>query len=263
MKPDVSGKDQTVVFAAVDDNMTSLPAAKTALPASLNTAEATGLLEATKGEASLSTRLDAISGSLLGRPYVENSLVGGPEETEVLTISLEGFDCVTYIETVLGLAFSKSVAGMVASIREMRYEGGEVDWRRRNHYMIDWARNNEMRGMLENLTNGALTVKKTRSLAAINGLPPRQATFRCFPKQRLRQVSATCETGDLILFASTKNWLDVFHVGLLVKREDSFLMRHATRKAGCVIEQDLEEFIRDNRMSGLVLLRPAQPEAAP
>ena len=250
-------------FSAVDYKMTTFRAGKTPDPVTLDINEAALLLEATKGEASLSTRLDAISRRLLGRPYVENSLVGGPEETEVLTISLDAFDCVTYIETVLGLAFSKSVAGMVAAIREMRYEGGEVDWRRRNHFMIDWARNNEMRGMLKNLTKGALSVNKTRSLSAINGLPPRQATFRCFPKQRLRQVSPTCETGDLILFASTKNWLDVFHVGLLVKREDSFLMRHATRKTGCVIEQDLEEFIRDNRMSGVVLLRPAQPEAAP
>ena len=251
------------MFTAVDENMTTLRAGKTALPVSLNINEAARLLEAAKGEPSLNTRLDAISRSLLGRPYVENSLIGGPEETEVLTISLEAFDCVTYIETVLGLAFSESVAGVVAAIREMRYEGGVVDWRRRNHFMIDWARNNEMRGMLKNLTKGALTVKKTRSLSAINGLPPRQATFRCFPKQRLRQISSTWETGDLILFASTKNWLDVFHVGLLVKHESSFLMRHATRKAGSVIEQDLDEFIRDNRMSGLLLLRPAQPEAAP
>ena len=229
----------------------------------LDTAEAASLLEAVRVEESLSYRLDALSRSFLGRPYVENSLVGGPEQAEVLTISLEAFDCVTYIETVLGLAFSRSVSALVTAIREMRYEGGEVDWRRRNHFMTDWARNNEMRGMIENLTKGTHTVKKIRSLGSINGLPWRQATFRCFPKQRLRQVSPTCETGDLILFASTRKWLDIFHVALLVKHGDRLLMRHATRTAGCVIEQDLEEFIRNNRMSGLLLLRPVQPRAAP
>ena len=239
--------------------MTTSRAGKTAVPFMFNTAEAARLLDAMSGEESLSYRLDAISRSFLGRPYVENSLVGGPETTEVLTVSLEAFDCVTYIETVLGLAFSRNVSAAITTIREMRYEGGEVDWRRRNHFMIDWAHNNEVRGMIKNLTKGARTVEKTRVLGSINGLPRRQATFRCFPKRRLPQVSLACETGDLILFASTRRWLDVFHVGLLVKHEGGLLMRHATRMAGCVIEQDLEEFTRNNRMSGFMLLRPVQP----
>ncbi len=242
--------------------MTTSRAGKTAVPSTLDNAEAASLLEATSGEASLSARLDAISRSFLGRPYVENSLVGGPETPEVLTISLEAFDCVTYIETVLGLAFSRSVTSVITTICEMRYDGGEVDWRRRNHFMIDWARNNEMRGMVKNLTKGARTVEKTRTLGSINGLPLKKATFRCFPKQRLLQVSPACETGDLILFASTRKWLDVFHVGLLVKHVNRLLMRHATLTAGCVIEQDLVEFIRNNRMSGFMLLRPVQPEVA-
>ena len=243
--------------------MTTFRPARTPVPLTLNTTEAARLLEATRGDTSLNSRLDTISRSLLGRPYEENPLVGGPEEAEVLTISLEAFDCVTYFETVLGLAFSRSVSSVVTAIREMRYEGGEVDWRHRNHYMIDWARNNEMRGMIKNLTRGTRAVKKVRSLSSINGLPQRQATFRCFPKQHLRQVSPTFETGDLILFASTRKWLDVFHVGLLVKQEATLLMRHATRTAGCVIEQVLEEFIRNNRMSGFLLLRPVQREATP
>ena len=228
-------------------------------PVLLNTAEAARLLEAAGAEATLNNRIEYISRDFLGKPYVENSLVGGPETPEVLTISLEAFDCVTYIETVLGLAFSRSTTSFVTAIREMRYENGEVDWRRRNHFMIDWIRNNELRGFIRDLTTGSRTVEKTRNLDSIKGLPPRQATFRCFPKQNLSQVSLACETGDLIMFASTRRWLDVFHVGLLIKHANGFVMRHATRTAGCVIEQDLSEFIRNNRMSGFMLSRPVQP----
>jgi hypothetical protein len=241
--------------------MTTSRAGKISLPSTLNIAEAARLLESTSRAETLSTRLDTLSRSLMGRPNVENSLVGGPETAEVLTISLEAFDCVTYIEAVLGLAFSRSVSAVVTTIRDLRYEGGVIDWRRRNHYMVDWARNNEVRGMIDNLTKGPHTVEKTRTLGSINGLPARQAIFRCFPRQRLPQMSPECETGDLILFASTKKRLDVFHVGLLVRREDSLMMRHATRTAGCVIEQNLEEFIQNNRMSGFILLRPVQPHS--
>ena len=234
-------------------------AGETAVLSALSTAEAARLLEAAGAEAILNQRIEYISRNFVGKPYVENSLIGGPETPEVLTVSLEAFDCVTYIETVLALAFSRSISSFITALREMRYEGGEVEWQRRNHYMIDWARNNEVRGFIRDLTRGSRTVEKTRNLDSIKGLPPTQATFRCFPRQRLQQVLPVCETGDLMLFASTKRWLDVFHVGVLIKHEKGYAMRHATRTAGCVIEQDLSEFIRKNRMSGFMLLRPVQP----
>jgi hypothetical protein len=63
-------------------------------------------------------------------------------------------------------------------------------------------------------------------------------------------------TGDLILFVSTREHLDVFHTGILIRRDDRVLMRHATRSAGKVIEQDLADFLKTNRMSGFILARP-------
>ena len=111
-------------------------------------------------------------------------------------------------------------------------------------------------GFVENLTEGRDTVEKTRALSSIEGLPARHVTFRCFPKSRLARVSRMCQTGDLILFASTKKSLDVFHVGLLIERNDELLMRHATRTAGRVIEQELKDFVARNRMSGFIVLRP-------
>jgi len=64
------------------------------------------------------------------------------------------------------------------------------------------------------------------------------------------------ETGDLIFFVSTRTTLDVFHTGLMVRREGTPLLRHATRTAGAVIEQRLDEFITTNMMAGFFLLRP-------
>ena len=55
-------------------------------------------------------------------------------------VSLEGFDCVTYMETVLALAQSRSTDEFIVEMREMRYANARIVFRPdRNHYMIDWA----------------------------------------------------------------------------------------------------------------------------
>jgi hypothetical protein len=43
-------------------------------------------------------RIDRISEALLGRKYVEGWLGGGPELPEQFRVSLNAFDCVTFLE---------------------------------------------------------------------------------------------------------------------------------------------------------------------
>jgi hypothetical protein len=63
--------------------------------------------------------------------------------------------------------------------------------------------------------------------------------------------------GDLIFFASTRKQHDVFHCGIIVRDGDRVLMRHASRSRGGVVEQDLEEFLKANRMAGVIVVRPS------
>jgi hypothetical protein len=229
------------------------------IPFGLDSAEVERVLKSAAAATDFAGRIARISETFLGRPYVEGSLGGGADLTEELTVSLEAFDCVTYIETVLALALAETVEEFVDNLREIRYEAGRVDWFHRNHYMFDWARNNEQRGFVANVTTGAATLKKTCTLSLIPGLPARTATFHYFPSQSLAEVAEQFETSDLILFVSTKGTLDVFHTGLLVKRDTHILLRHATRTADAVIEQDLAEFMSKNEMDGFILLRPLCP----
>ena len=53
-------------------------------------------------------RLQWISGQFLGLPYVTDPLVGSADTPELFTDTLDGFDCVTYMETVLALAGARS-----------------------------------------------------------------------------------------------------------------------------------------------------------
>jgi hypothetical protein len=214
------------------------------------------VLKTVAKERCLAKRVEAISERFLGCPYVVNSLSGGLDLPEQLIIKLDGFDCVTYMETILALALSETAEQFKENLIRIRYQNGEIDWKKRNHYTLDWWRNNVRLGLLENLTRGGDTVEKTRRLNLVKGLPTKQVRFRVFPKKRFKRVEKLIKTGDLACFSSTKNNLDVFHTGILIRRGDRLLLRHASRTAREIIDQELQDFFRNNRMSGFVLLRP-------
>jgi hypothetical protein len=204
----------------------------------------------------LEARVDSVSRLFVGRAYAENPLGGGPDQREVFRCSFNEFDCVTYVETVLALACSKTTTRFFRELRALRYRRGAVDWFRRNHFMTEWLRRNAQRGVVADITTGRDTIPKTRTLAGVLGIRPQEVTFRCFPKRSFARVCARIRTGDVIMFVSTQKHLDVFHAGVLIRGEKQVLLRHATRSAGKVVEQDVREFLKANRMSGFILARP-------
>lgn len=235
--------------------------------------EVAALLRRLRHVASLGERMRRIARLLRGRPYVVNPLGGGPDRPEVLTLELAGFDCVTYVETVLALALAGSVREVPDLLRRMRYREGRLDWRARHHYMIEWIRENVRQGLVRNLTRGPGTRLLTRRVDVVPGLRPRTLRFRCFFKKALPRVRERIRDGDLIFFVSTRPWLDIFHVGLLFVESESaraegqtprprLILSHASRRQGCVLEQDLEEFLKENRMSGFLLVRPQAREGS-
>ena len=63
----------------------------------------------------------------------------------------------------------------------------------------------------------------------------------------------------MICFVSTRKNLDVFHAGIIVRDGTKILMRHASCSRGCVVEQELSEFLKANRMAGIIVVRPQEP----
>lgn len=219
------------------------------------------LLREAAREKSLPRRMKRISGLLLGRPYVANPLIGGADVPEVFTVSMDGFDCVTFVETVLALALSRETTDFPDFMQRIRYERAIVDWKHRNHYMTGWIQSNVRSGLLENLTDHMVPVHRHRLLSVLNGLPAKAIDMRCIPKARFQRHLRDIRDGDLVFFASTRRNLDVYHCGLLVLDDDTVMLRHASRKGGAVVEEPIEAFLRKNRMAGCILVRPlAEPE---
>ncbi|MDL1951710.1 DUF1460 domain-containing protein, partial [Acidobacteria bacterium ACD] len=222
------------------------------------------LLWAAAGLPSLGARVELLSGLLLGLPYRAEPLGGGPDAREVLDASLDGFDCVTYVETVLALSRSARAEDLASWLRRVRYDGGRVEWRHRHHYMTGWLRANARAGLVRSVAPRGLAASRERLLDCVPGLPPRRVRFSCVPKARLPRLARHLATGDVVLFASTRRHLDVFHCGILVGTEGGWRLRHAARSRGSVVEQELDDFLRANRMAGLVVARPVDaPPGAP
>ena len=215
------------------------------------------LLSATKHDHSVDSRMEFLSGQFLGRSYKPNPLIGSAETAEVFTVSLDGFDCVTYIETIVALALASNVDDFTEYLRRIRYEQGCVQWERRNHYMTAWIRNNMRNGIVRPLSIPAIpTVSRERMLNVVPGLPARRTRVKCVPKPAVPRLEPHLQSGDLMLFVSTRKNLDVFHTGIIVRNGKKVFMRHASRRQGSVVEQELSEFLKANRMAGVITVRP-------
>jgi cell wall-associated NlpC family hydrolase len=204
----------------------------------------------------VAARVESISGRFLGYPYLAHSLVGSVDTPEVFNDSLKGFDCVTYIESVMALVYADKTRNYPSILKKLRYSDGRVEWRRRNHYMTQWLRNNARHGLIRRVGLRFATTHKQRVLNVVPGLPACRQSFSCIPKRNFYAVQPELRTGDLIFFASTRSHLDVFHCGILVRHGETWILRHASRSRGSVVDQALTSFLRENRMAGLMLARP-------
>jgi hypothetical protein len=231
---------------------------KHAQPRGLSRRRVEQLLSKTKAKRSAGSRIDILSRQFLGQIYKPYPLIGSVDTPEVFTASLNGFDCVTYIETILALSRSSTVADFVEWLRKIRYEEGRIQWDRRNHYMTAWIRNNERGGIIHPVGNGVPAVTKERRLDVVPGLAAKRTRLQCVPKSSLPALKSHLQTGDLIFFASTRKNLDIFHCGIIVRDGRRILMRHASRSRGGVVEQNLDEFLKANRMAGVIVVRPSE-----
>jgi hypothetical protein len=226
-------------------------------PLGLSRRGAERLLAKAKCDRFIGSRMDLFSRHFLGRPYKPNPLVGSADAAEAFTAFLDGFDCVTYIETVLALARALTVDDFTGSLRKIRYEKGRIQWKQRNHYMTLWIRNNVREGIIRPVSTPTVPViSRERVLNVVPGLAARRVRLKCVPKRAVPSLSAYLRGGDLIFFVSTRTNLDVFHAGIIARDGKRVLMRHASRKQGSVVEQELSQFLKANRMTGVMVLRP-------
>jgi len=231
--------------------------AKVIHPIGLRRHQVQKLLRTTIDERSIERRIDVLSRRFFGYPYQSSPLIGSAEVAEVFTASFEEFDCVTYIEMMIALARASDFDDFSDCLRHIRYHKGRIEWLCRNHYMTEWIRNNLRDGLLKTISLRTVpTVTRERVLNVVNGLPALRVRMKWVPKTAFPRLAQHLKTADLIFFVSTRKHLDVFHAGILVRDGAELLMRHASRSQGGVVEQEVREFMKANRMAGVIVARP-------
>lgn len=188
-------------------------------------------------------RIMGISASLLGRAYDARTLIGGPDQPEEFVARLDRFDCVTFVETVIALAGAADEAGYERRLRLIRYAGGRIGWRTRNHYFSDWRARNRDGGTLRPIAYpGAVLVHK--ELSFLRALPSRDATFEAVA---VPSAAALPLAGPLLVgFVSPRPGLDFSHCGLLFRAapDAPATLRHAAGTQGGVADEGFTHFTR-------------------
>ncbi len=227
-------------------------------------AEVSGLLSAAAGVEGVVARVKRFAEILIGRPYVSHPLIGAPDRDEVLVTGVSGFDCVTFVETALALARSGSPAEFKDELVGIRYRGGRIAWTERLHYFSDWLLENDRRGVLSIDTRGPGSERIRARLAVLEGFAPREMELDVVPKQNLERAIPRIESGAVVAFASEREGLDYFHVGLsFVERPGELALIHAGKSNGSVAKEPLAAFLERNSMRGISFARPLDPRRTP
>ncbi len=231
--------------------------------------------------------VQAIAEQFLGTPYAAGLLDKSQEEK--LIISLDGFDCVLFVETVLAIARGVAVQDytyptFAKNIVDQRYRHGQLDgYCSRLHYFSDWIYDNQNRGNVANITQtlGGIPLGKTLNFmsqhrASYPQMASDEANYQCIrsveanleklrfeyiPKNRIYTLYNRLQPGDIIATTADIEGLDVTHTGFIYRQPDGGMgFIHASPSGEVKISRDLQSYVENvEGLTGIIVARPTDP----
>ena len=225
-----------------------------------------------------------IGSFFLGAPYKAGTLETSGKEK--LIANLDGFDCTTFVETVLAL-YGCAIRGKITSaefrktLKFIRYRQGTIPgYSTRLHYFTDWLRDGEKKKILKDISR-QLDARAQRK--KINYMTARRASYSALKKEdefqkmlvieknisrrvfsvigndMVSKQKTNIQNGDIIAFTTNQEGLDVAHVGFAIWREKNLHLLHASSKEGVVVisANTLAAYLKSNKKySGIIVSRP-------
>lgn len=219
--------------------------------------------------------------ALLGQPYVAGTLEESPNEK--LCVYLTRTDCILFVETCLGLVQTarRNNAGFdsfVSELQQSRYRDGECSrYEDRLHYTTEWARQGVARGVLVDMTEALGGVRYDHPVHYMSMHPdayPRMTDVDAIkavedsinaepsayiPKSALKGALGGIRNGDIILFTTAVDGLDVSHCAIAkVDAGKPVRFIHASTGAMKVIlePRTLEEYVMGRKaVTGIQVFR--------
>ena len=219
--------------------------------------------------------------ALLGQPYVAGTLEESPNEK--LCVYLTRTDCILFVETCLGLVQTArrnnaSFDSFVSELQQSRYRDGDCSrYEDRLHYTTEWARQGVARGVLEDMTEALGGVPYDHPVHYMSMHPdayPRMTDVDAIkavedsinavpstyiPKSALKVALGGIRNGDIILFTTAVDGLDVSHCAIAkVDAGKPVRFIHASTGAMKVIlePRTLEEYVTGRKaVTGIQVYR--------
>lgn len=228
----------------------------------------------------------AIAEQFLGTPYVDGLLDRSPNET--LFTSLQKFDCVLFVETVLAMARGIVVEDyspytFTKYLQQQRYENGEINgYCSRLHYFSHWIEDNQRRGIVTDITKdlGGISLNKKINFISENwqkypklvaSEKERQCieqmetrlnavTVNYIPTNQIRNRYRELQSGDILAIATRIPGLDVTHTGFVYRNTNGEVgIIHAAPGRGVKISSDLETYLKRVKDAiGVIIARPVE-----
>lgn len=230
---------------------------------------------------------------LVGTPYKGYTLEIH-DHVEAASCNLHGLDCWTFFESAL--AFARmcetppehwSPQRMLQYIELDRYWGGECDgsYLSRLHYLEDWARDNDRRGLVDDLTRklGGIGVTNAAREMTVNadhyrymknssanraGIAKLEAGLRerplyMIPKSKVPGVEPKLQNGDIIgIISKDGSAYGTSHVGIALRKDGVLRFMHASspRNHGKVlVDSRLYDYLNRYRShAGILVARPVK-----
>ena len=235
--------------------------------------------------------VQAIGDNFLGKPYAEGLLDQSGEEK--LIVTLNKFDCVLFVETVLAIARGVAVQdydyqNFVNRIEQQRYLNGKMNgYCSRLHYFSEWINDNQKRQNVENITaqlGGVPMNKQLNFMSQHRSSYPQmvkdEATYQCIvgveadlaktavnyiPTNQIKSIYSQLRAGDIVAVATDVKGLDVTHTGFVYRNADGNLgLIHASPAGEVTVAYDLQRYInRVESAIGIVVARPKTPTPQP
>jgi hypothetical protein len=228
------------------------------------------------------SQIQQVAETFLAVPYQGDML--DRAEPELLTLSLQKFDCVLFVESVLAIARAgedRSEAGFISRMQTQRYRGGVIDgYCSRLHYFSDWIGDNQQRGLVEDLTPslGGVAFKPRLDFMSQHWQKyPRlvenrnnrdcvermETTLASQPRTYLPTTSIAkhydqLQSGDIVAIATSVQGLDVTHTGLVYRTKSGDVgIIHAAPRSGVKVSRDLQSFVEQvDQAIGIIVARP-------
>ena len=222
-------------------------------------------LRSLRASSDVSTRLEAVTRPLLGRPYLLSPLGEGEAFDPDPRLRLDAFDCTTFVETALALVLAPVDAELVGFLDSVRYRGDGRDFSARRHLIASqWIPDLIDQGLLVDVTrevggseSAAVTLDperwRTSSLARRlpideDSIPIGTFSLPYVPLARARELLASAPPGlivSVVRAEHARSPILVTHQALLLQRSGGeIVLRHASVARERVVDETLERFVR-------------------